>query len=156
MLKAFTLSNGQIIPAGTTIECPTYAINYDDTLFEEAKKFDAFRFYKLREKATSEKDPGQTSDASTQNQFVSVNQSNLAFGYGRHACPGRFFAGNELKLVVSIALLRYELKLAEGSEGRYPNMEFAQLVSLPMGFGCQVTRGLCPAVADLCALVVHT
>lgn len=145
MLKTFTLSNGQIIPAGTTIECPTYAINYDDTLFEDAKKFDAFRFYKLREKATSEKDPCQTSDASTQNQFVSVNQSNLAFGYGRHACPGRFFAGNELKLVVSIALLRYELKLAEGSEGRYPNMEFAQLVSFPMGVGRRVARGLYPS-----------
>lgn len=130
-LKNITLSNGQVIPAGTTIECPNYAVSHDEALFEDADEFDAFRFYKLREKAALERTPDQTSDASMQNQFASVSQNSLAFGYGREACPGRFFSANELKVIFSIALLQYEMKLAEGSEGRYPNMEFGQLASSP-------------------------
>ncbi|CCF38023.1 ent-kaurene oxidase [Colletotrichum higginsianum] len=130
-LKDITLSNGQVIPAGTTIECPNYAVSHDEALFEDADEFDAFRFYKLREKAALERTPDQTSDASMQNQFASVSQNSLAFGYGREACPGRFFSANELKVIFSIALLQYEMKLAEGSEGRYPNMEFGQLASSP-------------------------
>ncbi|KAK2017785.1 ent-kaurene oxidase [Colletotrichum eremochloae] len=129
-LKNITLSNGQVIPAGTTIECPNYAVSHDNALFENADEFDAFRFYKMREKAALEKTPDQTSDASMQNQFASVSQNSLAFGYGREACPGRFFSANELKIILSIALLQYEMKLVEGSEGRYPNMEFGQL-SMP-------------------------
>lgn len=116
----------RLIPAGVTIECPTYAINYDDEIYNGANSFDAFRFYNMREKARS-----RDIDASTQNQFVSVNQNSLVFGYGRHACPGRFFAGNKLKIIVAVALTCFDLKQTEGSTARYPDMEFAQMVITP-------------------------
>jgi cytochrome P450 len=31
---------------------------------------------------------------------------------GRHACPGRFFAGNELKMMLVHVLLTYDIKAA--------------------------------------------
>ncbi|KAH8895907.1 cytochrome P450 [Thozetella sp. PMI_491] len=120
VLRPFTLSNGQTIPAGVVIEVPAYAIHHDDTIFPDADKFDAMRFYKLRQKA---RDEGAVEGAA-QNQFVSVSANSLTFGYGRHACPGRFFAANEIKMIMANALLSYDIKNVEGQEGRYPNMEF--------------------------------
>lgn len=41
----------------------------------------------------------------TRHQFVSTSSDSLGFGYGNHACPGRFFASNEIKIAL-IELLR--------------------------------------------------
>ncbi|PWY78991.1 cytochrome P450 [Aspergillus eucalypticola CBS 122712] len=43
---------------------------------------------------------------------------NLAFGHGKHACPGRFFAANEVKIVLIFLLLRYDWTLLEGTVPR--------------------------------------
>ncbi len=37
----------------------------------------------------------------------------LLFGHGRHACPGRFFAVNELKALVAYVLMMYDIKLED-------------------------------------------
>jgi len=34
----------------------------------------------------------------------------MAFGYGEHACPGRFFASNEIKIALIHLLLKYDWK----------------------------------------------
>jgi len=64
------------------------------------------------------------------NQFVSVSPNSLGFGYGRHACPGRFFAANEIKLLLIHAMLTYDMGLVGDSKERYPNLEFAHMVSI--------------------------
>ena len=51
-----------------------------------------------------------------QYQFVSVTKENMAFGFGRHACPGRFFAANEIKLILARLLLGYDMRLPEEGE----------------------------------------
>lgn len=45
----------------------------------------------------------------------------MSFGFGRHACPGRFFACNEIKLIVAQLLLEYDVKMPDGVEERYPS-----------------------------------
>lgn len=123
VLKTFTLSNGQVIPAGCTIEVPSYAMTMDDEVIESPGQFDAFRSYRAREQ---EGLAGKSkAGAGAANQFVSVSTTNLAFGYGRHACPGRFFAANEIKMIMSRALLDYDIKMVDGSRERYANLEFA-------------------------------
>ncbi|CAG7563257.1 unnamed protein product [Fusarium equiseti] len=124
VLKPFTLSNGQVIPAGLMIAA--VAVNSDPFIFPRADEFDPLRFYRLR---TQAKDEGSVEKAAN-NQFVSVNQSSLTFGYGRHACPGRFFAANEIKMILAHALLRYDVKLVGSETKRYPNMEFTHM-SIP-------------------------
>jgi cytochrome P450 len=57
------------------------------------------------------------------NQFVSVSPNSLTFGYGRHACPGRFFAANEIKMIVARAVLTWDVRNVGGLGGRYPNLE---------------------------------
>lgn len=106
------------------IEIPVTAIHEDSDVFPNADKFDPMRFYKLRQQA---KDDGEAEKAAL-HQFVSVNQSSLNFGYGRHACPGRFFAANEIKMILANAILLYDVRLIDATE-RYPHIEFAQMVS---------------------------
>ncbi|KAH7145688.1 cytochrome P450 [Dactylonectria estremocensis] len=126
VLQPFTLSNGQVIPAGVTIEVPAVAVNSDSEVFPKANEMDPLRFYRLRQDAKA----SGSVEGSALNQFVSVSQNSLTFGYGRHACPGRFFAANEIKMILANFLMRYEVKNVEGSTERYPNMEFAHM-SIP-------------------------
>jgi cytochrome P450 len=106
------------------IEVPAVCVNSDMDVFPDADKFDPLRFYKLRQDART----AGSVEGGALSQFVSVSQSSLTFGYGRHACPGRFFAANEIKMILSNLLMCYEIKLEEGSAARYPNIELANMV----------------------------
>lgn len=50
-------------------------------------------------------------------QFVATSPTYLGFGHGRHACPGRFFAANELKLLIAYLLTRYDIQMVLESDG---------------------------------------
>jgi hypothetical protein len=39
----------------------------------------------------------------------------------------RFFAANEIKLILARLLLDYDIKMPDGQEGRYPNLEVGQM-----------------------------
>lgn len=71
--KTFTLSNGQVIPAGVVIEVPAAAVGLDEQVFPDADKFDPWRFARLREDARAS---GEVERAA-QNQFVSVSAEAL-------------------------------------------------------------------------------
>ncbi|KZL83889.1 cytochrome p450 [Colletotrichum incanum] len=129
VLKSFTLSNGQVIPAGSVIEVPSIGIYTDEEFFPDADKFDPLRFYKIRQEKKEQETGSKQAEVAANAQFVSVGQSSLTFGYGRHACPGRFFAVNEIKMIMATFLLNYDLMNVAGSRERYPNV-----VSGPMNF----------------------
>ncbi|KAL1838832.1 hypothetical protein VTJ49DRAFT_2189 [Mycothermus thermophilus] len=118
--KPFQLSNGQLIPAGVLIEVPAGAISRDPEVFEKPDEFDPWRFSRMREQARAK---GEV-EVAAQNQFVSVNPGVMTFGWGRHACPGRFFAANEIKMIVANFILSYDMRLPEGVTERYPNIVF--------------------------------
>ncbi|KAF2830054.1 ent-kaurene oxidase [Ophiobolus disseminans] len=115
VLKGITLSNGQYIPAGVIIEVPAQAIYTDSDHFPDSGTFDGFRHYKLRQ--------GGTASDHARNQFVTTNELNLAFGYGRHACPGRFFAANEIKMIIARLLLDFDIKMPGDATERYLQIE---------------------------------
>ncbi|KAG7096044.1 hypothetical protein E1B28_006725 [Marasmius oreades] len=43
--------------------------------------------------------------------MTSTSESFLAFGGGRHLCPGRFFAAMELKMFMAYLVLNYDVKM---------------------------------------------
>lgn len=98
------LSDGVIIPKGTMIAIPAHSINMDPAIFPEPETFDAFRFAKLRAQPGNE----------NKYQFVTTGPESVNFGHGTHACPGRFFASNEIKVLLAELLLRYDFKFKEG------------------------------------------
>ncbi|KAK2122137.1 ent-kaurene oxidase [Fusarium oxysporum II5] len=122
VLKPFNLSNGQHIPAGVYLELPAGGIAYDEDIFPDPKTFDALRFYKLRQSKDKEASRTKAAEVVASSQFVGVGATSLTFGYGRHACPGRFFAANEIKMILAVALLLYEIKNPPGINGRHKNL----------------------------------
>ncbi|KAH9067784.1 cytochrome P450 [Lactarius vividus] len=106
-LRPFTFSNGVTVPAGTLIAAPTDAIHRDEEIFSNPEEFDGFRFAKLRE---------HDGGAMAGRQALSMSPNNLTFGYGRHACPGRFFAVNEVKALLAHVVVTYDIKFEEGKQ----------------------------------------
>jgi cytochrome P450 len=49
----------------------------------------------------------------------------MGFGYGRHACPGRFFAANEIKLILARMILDFDMKMPDGVTERFENIKIA-------------------------------
>ncbi|KAI1812287.1 cytochrome P450 monooxygenase [Poronia punctata] len=100
-----TLSNGFTIPKNTTIGVPAHAITMDPKIYPNPEEFDGFRFANLRQDDPSMEGRGQ---------YVASNPNSMAFGYGRHACPGRFFAAQEIKAIMVYLLQNYGMKFKEG------------------------------------------
>ena len=104
-LKEIPLSDGTVIPKGATIAVSAH-VNEDETIYPNAATYDGYRFYKMRQ------EPGHEH----RHQFVTTSRESYGFGHGIHACPGRFFATNESKILLIHLLLKYDWKLKEGSE----------------------------------------
>ncbi|KAK1484998.1 cytochrome P450 [Colletotrichum abscissum] len=118
--RPYTLSSGFTIPAHTTIGIPTQAITMDESFYPDPETFDAFRFARIRE---------ERSDMDGRAQYVASNPTSLSFGYGRHACPGRFFAAHEIKAIMAHLLKNYEMRFTHG-QGR-PQSVRAETQYLP-------------------------
>lgn len=100
------------------MELPTTAIQVDDRLYEKPQVFDGLRFYEGRQKKGNE----------NKHLYISTGKLDLAWGYGRHACPGRFIADVEIKLVMAEFLLRFDIRNPAG-QPRHPDLEFESNVS---------------------------
>lgn len=116
--SALKLSNGSIIPKGVSIGISNHTINRSPELYEKPDEFRGFRFHELR----------QQSDENTARKylFASTSVDNLNWGYGTHACPGRYFAAAAVKVVLALVLSNYDVKLADA--GRPENLVFGVLV----------------------------
>ncbi|KAL1955895.1 hypothetical protein VTO42DRAFT_7968 [Malbranchea cinnamomea] len=101
--KDITLSDGTVIPKGTALFVPNSKM-WDPTVYPDPHTFDPYRFLKMREM------PGRE----TASHLVSPSPEHMGFGFGKHACPGRFFAANEVKIALCHILLKYDIRLAEG------------------------------------------
>ncbi|OJD34129.1 ent-kaurene oxidase [Diplodia corticola] len=108
VLKPFALSTGPVIPAHTVIEVPSMAVSLDPARFPDPTRFDPLRFHRLRTAPAA--DPSK-------HQFATVAEDSTNFGWGRHACPGRFFAANEIKMVVAAVVRGWDVKMPEAGEG---------------------------------------
>ncbi|KAI0181565.1 cytochrome P450 [Hypoxylon sp. FL1284] len=103
--KDLTLSDGTVLPKGSRI---IVAGNFmDPRIYPDPEKFDAARFLKMRQQTGQEHSW----------QLVTTSPAHFLFGHGQHACPGRFFASNELKVALCHLLLKYDFRF-EPSEGR--------------------------------------
>lgn len=98
------LSDGTILPKNK-LTLVSAQKHWDAEAYENPHKFDGYRFYNMRQK------PGNENKA----QLVSATPDHMGFGYGLHACPGRFFASEEIKLALSHILLKYDIKPVDGS-----------------------------------------
>ncbi|KAF8583911.1 cytochrome P450 [Ramaria rubella] len=100
-LQDFTFSDGTLIPKGAMVSAASSTRHHDDEIYGNGDVFDGFRFSEIREQE----------GLGTTNQLVATNPDYIAFGHGRHACPGRFFVANEMKLMMAHMILTYDIKM---------------------------------------------
>ncbi|TVY54707.1 Cytochrome P450 monooygenase 1 [Lachnellula cervina] len=100
-----TLSDGTKLSRNTLSIVPLVR-HWDAEYYSDPDTFDGYRFYRLRQERGKE----------NLSQFVSTSPDYLSFGHGLHACPGRFFASNEIKIIMCHVLLKYEWRLLEGAK----------------------------------------
>lgn len=115
------LSDGTVIPKGVNCAVPNTS-RLDAGVYENPNEFDGYRFLKMRS------DPGKEYSA----QFVTTSAESLGFGHGLHACPGRFFAANEIKIALCHLLLKYDWKLSQDIPSKVAWLGFALSVNSDM------------------------
>lgn len=99
------LSDGFVIKKGTEVKMDGRIALLDEKTYPDPLRWDPYRFMQLR--GTPEENRAH---------LVSATPTHCGFGHGIHACPGRFFAANEIKIALAHILLKYDFKLADGQE----------------------------------------
>jgi cytochrome P450 len=99
----------------------------DPALYPEPGKYKGFRFHDQASDAANTKTNGVATCDNKDKKASSVayaasHPTSMAFGYGRHACPGRFFASAEIKAIMVYFLSNYDFKFPEGKPTRPPSM----------------------------------
>jgi hypothetical protein len=130
-LRDHTFSDGTYVPAGSFIAAAVEPAHRDGSIYDKPSQLDPFRFEAAAERNGLPLRRSTTAEAEY-----------LAFGYGvytrhccactllirtpgKHACPGRFFAVTQLKLILAHLLLHYDLRLEQ---------EFTRPPDMPMMF----------------------
>ncbi|THG96485.1 hypothetical protein EW026_g5347 [Hermanssonia centrifuga] len=106
-MQDFTFSDGTFVPKGSLVSAASGPMHQDEEFYEDAEIFNPWRFVDMRE----EEGEG------TKHQMVSTSLEYVPFGHGRHACPGRFFAANELKAMMAHLVMNYDIKLEGKPQG---------------------------------------
>ncbi|CZT21185.1 related to cytochrome P450 monooxygenase (lovA) [Ramularia collo-cygni] len=119
--KGLRTASGHIIPKGNTTTIRAHPINQDPKLWKDPSKFDGLRFEKLR----------QLPENAQKYQHSSTGVDNINFGHGIWACPGRFFAAAEIRVVMAYCLMNYDLRVVPGEQK--PGQVHYGLATLPDG-----------------------
>ncbi|KAK7713306.1 hypothetical protein SLS64_004556 [Diaporthe eres] len=90
------LPDGTLLPEGTKVGVPIIEIHKDPEFYDDPEVFRHDRFVGRAELG-----------------MVNTTDTFLAFGCGRHACPGRFFSAHELKLLFAHIVLHYDFKFLD-------------------------------------------
>lgn len=106
----YVFQDGLRLPKHTQILFPTCEFNRDGDVHPNPDVFDPWRFLKMRKAGDLNK-----------HHFAYVSDQMVGFGGGTHACPGRYFASYEIKLMLIHMLTRYDIKWPDGLT-RPPNM----------------------------------
>lgn len=103
VLDDLTLSDGTHLPAGTYVGTDVQNSVFNNSTLENPYEFDGFRFDRLRSV------PGKEH----MYQSVQTSADHLVYGHGNQACPGRFFAAHEAKVVTSRIFMNYDFRLKD-------------------------------------------
>lgn len=126
ILRPLALSDGTFFPAGSTVLAYTHLVSNDpDINGPNISAFDGLRYYKMWRQASQ---GTRNAERAGVYQVVSTSLGSLMFGYGKHACPGRFFAANEIKVLLAKLVMSFDMRLENTTE-RYKNVTFGDRVS---------------------------
>ncbi|OCK81414.1 cytochrome P450 [Lepidopterella palustris CBS 459.81] len=101
------LSGGLKLAKWTHICMPSGPISMDNSIVPFAETFDGFRWFR---------------EGNATSAFVNTSPTNLHFGIGKFACPGRFFGSYMIKTILSRLLQEYDFKFEDTRRRRPKNI----------------------------------
>lgn len=109
---------GWTLPYGAFVTVNLEGTHHDDELYPGSQGYNPWRYSQVREEweQRSEEERQENPEDGTKARglgMVTTSDRHLAFGHGRHACPGRFFVAHELKLIMAAILLKYDIKMMD-------------------------------------------
>ncbi|THC96877.1 hypothetical protein EYZ11_003647 [Aspergillus tanneri] len=105
--EKLVLSDSFVLPKGSHICFPSGPMSRDEDIIPDAMIFDAFRWCR---------------DPNSRNYLVTIDRTNMHFGYGRQACPGRFYAVSTIKAILSRFIMEYDFKFEKDLKKRPKNI----------------------------------
>lgn len=109
-LDEVKLKDGTTIPKNARISFASDAILNDPSVTPNPEVFDPFRSYRAR----------QANGEVTKHLMIMTDTDHLHFGHGTQSCPGRFFAVNEMKMMLVRLLTEFDFRFSQG-KGRPRN-----------------------------------
>ncbi|CZT05742.1 uncharacterized protein RCO7_03910 [Rhynchosporium graminicola] len=105
-----TLPTGEHLPRGTHVGIHAWPVHHDEQYYKDPFAFDPLRFCTREEKGVNDMaDSGQFARYKGAS-LVTTSSIFMAFSHGRHACPGRFFASQQMKLILAYIALNYDIQ----------------------------------------------
>ncbi|KAL7941390.1 cytochrome P450 [Trichoderma barbatum] len=123
---------GWTLPKGSFVTVNLEGTHHDQDLYKDPQSYDPLRYSQSREAWDAKSDEEKKSEPEEGTRIrglgmVTTSPQHLAFGHGRHACPGRFFVAHELKLIMIHMLLNYDIKLV----GKIPEKQWVGGTIIP-------------------------
>lgn len=100
------LHDGRVLPEGSLFVVSGHW-HHDANHYADPYEFKPDRHLPALSSNGQSKSKGRTA-------FTSTSTEHLAWGYGKHACPGRFFASAVVKMLLVHIMFKYDFKLPEG------------------------------------------
>ncbi|KAG8809005.1 hypothetical protein FRC17_003657 [Serendipita sp. 399] len=112
-LHDYEFSNGVKVPKGEMVFGIGNPVHHDPAVYDDPLEFKPFRFYELAQAEA-------TGKRTKQYDMISPSPQFLAWGLGRHACPGRWYASMVVKHLMVYIITNYDVKLPESGKGKRP------------------------------------
>lgn len=93
------------------------------TVASQDEDFDGFRYARKRQghletQPVCRESPQVPELKARQTWYSSTDRSHVTFGHGQYACPGRFVAAVEMKLIFAALIMRYDMSFNSKKDNR--------------------------------------
>ncbi|KAJ6454267.1 cytochrome P450 [Mycena vitilis] len=129
--NGIALPNGLVVPYNATVGVSMDGLHFDEAYYDRVSEFDPFRFSRPREEPSYGEKPRPNED------LVTTSVHWLPFSHGIHACPGRFFAANNIKMILAQILLNYDI---QPFPSRPPNISLGDISVVPVRAKMMIRR----------------
>ncbi|KAI6715419.1 hypothetical protein JHW43_002045 [Diplocarpon mali] len=108
--EGINLPTGEHLSYGTNVGIHNYPVHHDEEYYKNPNSFDPLRFCSPIEPANGCGENAAQSVRYKGTPLVMTTSKYLAFSHGKHSCPGRFFASQQLKLVLAYIATNYDIQ----------------------------------------------
>ena len=108
--RGLAFPDGTHIPRGATVCVSGHSLHHDESIYPDPYAFQYTRFMQSSE----------TKGAARMKTAVTTEPIFSVWGHGKHACPGRFFAVDMIKMIMAYIAANYEIRpLSERPENMW-------------------------------------